>query len=77
MPDTTLSAAIKEAYASATAIVYHTLEFRHPAFTEPIRVVRDHNDLLATLEATAPENPGEEVRFVGLDHRRPPAHHHH
>lgn len=66
MPDATLSAAIKEAYASATGIIYHTLELRHPNFTEPIRVVRDHQDLTATLEDTAPENPGAEVLFVGF-----------
>lgn len=65
MPDTTLKAAIKEAYASATGIIYHTLEFRHPSFTEAIRVVRDHDDLTATLEATAPWNAGESVLFVG------------
>jgi len=66
MPDTTLSAAIKEAYASATGIIYHTLELRHPDFDTPIRVVRDHQDLTATLEDTAPSDPGAQVTFVGF-----------
>lgn len=66
MVDTTLSQAIKEAYASAPSnvVIHHTLELRHPAFTSPIRVVRDHADLIATLEDTAPANPGETVTFV-------------
>lgn len=66
MPDNSLSEAIKEAYATAPSgdIILHTLEFRHPDFTQPLRVVRDRQDLNATLEATAPENPSEEVTFV-------------
>ena len=67
MTDTTLSAAIKEAYASAPCddIIYHTLEIYHSAFDAPIRVVRDSTDLTATLEATAPRNPGASVSFIG------------
>ena len=68
MPDFTLDAALKEAYASApsTDVIMHTLEIRHPDFTAPIRVVRDHADFNATLEADAPENPSEEVTFIGM-----------
>lgn len=68
MPDFTLDDALKEAYASAPAeeVILHTLEIRHPSFTEPIRVVRDYNDLSATLEDDAPENAGEEVTFVAV-----------
>ena len=59
MPDPALSAALREAYASAPAeeVVLHTLELRHPAFDLPIRVVRDHVPLDARLEASAPEGP--------------------
>lgn len=66
MPDPALSLAIKEAYASAPSdtVILHTLELRHPSFTEPIRVVNDHKDLVATLEAGAPVNPGEQVTFI-------------
>lgn len=75
MPDTSLSEAIKEAYATAPSdeVIYHTLELRHPAFSQPIRVVRDHDDLTAFLEATAPEDPGAEVTFVGFafDFKKP------
>ncbi len=62
-----LTEAIKEAYASApdNVVILHTLELLHPAFTTPIRVVRDYADLQATLEATAPQNPGQLVTFVG------------
>lgn len=66
MPDSTLTLALREAYASAPAnvVIHHTLELRHPNFTSPIRVVRDYEDLTATLEATAPANPSESVTFV-------------
>jgi hypothetical protein len=67
MPDSTLSQALKEAYASApSVIIYHTLELRHPAFSSPIRVVRDRAPLVATLEATAPVNAGQSVTFLGF-----------
>jgi hypothetical protein len=67
MSDPALSAALQEAFASAPVddIIHHTLEFRHAAFAEPIRVVRDHADLTAALEADAPENPAEAVLFAG------------
>lgn len=66
MPDSTLSQALREAYAAAPSgtIIYHTLELRHPAFSSPIRVVRDYADLVATLEATAPVDAGVAVTFV-------------
>lgn len=67
MPDPALSAAIREAYASAPVddIIYHTLELWHPAFSDPIRVVRDRDPLDARIEAGAARNPGEMVTFVG------------
>lgn len=66
--DFSLSDALEEAYASAPSseVVLHTLEIRHPDFTQPIRVVRDHQDLTATLESDAPLNPGEEVTFIRM-----------
>ena len=66
MPDPALSAALREAYASAPVdqIVYHTLEIWHPAFSAPIRVVRDQDPLDARLEATAARNPGQVVTFA-------------
>lgn len=68
MPDTTLSAAIAEAYASAPTdeVILHTLEIRHPTFTTPIRVVRDHQDFSAFLEADAPVDPGGNVNFTAF-----------
>lgn len=68
MPDPTLSAAIQEAYASAPVnqVIYHTLELWHPAFSQPIRVVRDFNALDARIEATAARDPGAIVTFVGF-----------
>lgn len=67
MPDSTLSQAIKEAYAAApnNDVAYHTLEIYHPSFTTPIRVVRDFVDLSAKLEATAPRDASTYVTFVG------------
>lgn len=74
MPDPTLSEAWKEACASVPSgeMMFHTLEFRHPNFrnelNQPtaIRVVLDHNDLIATLESDAPLNPTEPVVFVPM-----------
>lgn len=68
MPDFTLSDALAEAYASAPAdeVILHTLEIRHPSFTQPIRVVRDYHDFTATLEADAPVDPGAEVTFIAM-----------
>ena len=50
MPNTLLSQALREAYASAPSdvVILHTLELRHPAFVDDdgqsiaIRVVRDN-----------------------------------
>lgn len=78
----TYSEAIKEAYASAPedSIILNTLEFRHPSFIDPItfdeigiRVVNDHEFLMAFLEAEAPLNALEEVRFepVKFEFTRP------
>ncbi len=66
MPDPTLSDALKAAYASAPAdeVIYHTLEIWHPAFSVPIRVVRDNASLDARLDATAPRDAGLIVTFV-------------
>ncbi|MGV0961436.1 MAG: DUF1833 family protein [Limnohabitans sp.] len=63
-----LTDAIREAYASAPSdsVIYHTLEIWHPAFSEPIRVVRDRNTLTAKLESTAPRQAGQAVTFVGF-----------
>lgn len=68
MPDSSLSTAIREAMASApaAALILHTLEFRHPSFTTPIRVVRDRRDWTLSLEAGAPVDPGAAVTFVGF-----------
>ncbi|WP_426033342.1 DUF1833 family protein [Cypionkella sp. TWP1-2-1b2] len=68
MPDPTLSEAIQEAYASAPVdqVIYHTLELWHPAFSAPIRVVRDFNALDARIEAGAARDPSAIVTFVGF-----------
>ncbi|MGC4075466.1 MAG: DUF1833 family protein [Rubrivivax sp.] len=64
------SVAHAEAIATSTDdAIFDTLEFRHPAFLDenganfPVRLVRDHADLVATLEADAPVNPGAAVTF--------------
>lgn len=69
MPDSTLTQAIKEAYAAAPSnvIIYSTLELWHSAFTSPIRVVKDYVDLVATLESSAPRNPSTAVTFVAFN----------
>lgn len=82
MTDTTLSEALKEAYASAPSdvILLHTLELRHPSFVdengEPtaIRVVRDNINHICTLEDSAPLDAGKAVEFIaiGFDLELPP-----
>jgi hypothetical protein len=69
-----LTPALKEAYAVAptTSVILHTLELRHPEFIDDegnataVRVVRDTQNLTATLENGAPLNSGEDVTFIGL-----------
>lgn len=68
MPDPALSAALKEAYASAPVnqIIYHTLEIWHASFAAPLRIVRDRASLDARIEAGAPRDAGGLVTFVGF-----------
>ena len=67
MPDFSLPDALAEASASAPSdeIILHTLEMRHPAFSQPVRVVKDPADFNATLEPDAPVDGGQVVTFVG------------
>lgn len=64
--------AAREAYAVAptNVVMLETLELRHSAFRDDdgnptaLRVVADNQDLVATLEADAPMNPGQAVTFT-------------
>jgi hypothetical protein len=64
--------AVKRVYAVAPTgvIIYETLELRHSDFLNfagtsgPVRIVRGNTALTATLEATAPLNPGASVAFT-------------
>lgn len=75
MTDTTLSQALKEAYASAPAniIIYPTLELYHPAFLDangqpnPIYVVKDYQNLSARIENLALRNGGKLVTFIAFN----------
>ena len=73
MPDPTLDDAIREAYASAPSdeVILDTLELRHPTFIEDgqpvaIRVVRNHQDIVARIEDDAPMNAGQAMAFKGV-----------
>ncbi|OKH89207.1 DUF1833 family protein [Thalassospira sp. TSL5-1] len=57
MPNEQMSAALREAYASAPAdiLTLHTLEIRHPDFEAPIRVVRNYPDDQTWLAAGDPD----------------------
>lgn len=65
------SEALAAAYAVAPEkeVVLDTIELIHPLFLDEhgaqisVRVVNDHNDLAAYLEATAPLNAGQQVTF--------------
>lgn len=65
MPDPTLTEAWQEAIASAPADsrLLHTLELRHPAFTQAARVVLDTVPWTLTLEPGAPLDAGAAVAF--------------
>lgn len=51
MANDALSQALAEAYASAPTedVILHTLELNHPSFTQPLRVVNNHQDFEAIL----------------------------
>jgi hypothetical protein len=65
----TYTDAIKEAYAScpSSVAVIETVEIYHPDWAEVIRLVRDKDNLTATLESSAPNNPSASVVFTALD----------
>lgn len=74
MPDPSLSAAIREAYAVAPkgVVVHHTIELRHPTFIDDvgqptaIRVVLGFHGIEARLEASAPLHAGAVVKFIAM-----------
>lgn len=61
-----LSEALAEAAAIApvTRAMLSAFELWHPLLAEPVRIVNDHANLLATLEADAPRDAGLEVEFL-------------
>ncbi len=69
-----IEAALQEAYAVAPTqkVILHTIELRHPSFIDDegtataVRVVRDKQNLTATLESTAPLDPNTAVEFIAL-----------
>lgn len=69
-----LARALAESYASAVqdTIILITVEFNHPAFTQPARVARwsaavpTPEKFSCKLEDNAPYNPGQVVEFIGL-----------
>lgn len=65
----TLTDAIKEAYASCPSdvAVIDTVEIYHPDWASIIRLVRDKENLTATLEESAHNNPGASVVFTAMD----------
>jgi hypothetical protein len=71
--DDLMQAAIADAYASCSldeGVILYTLEFLHPTFDKPARVVRwpvTSNEIQTfslKLEPEAPANPGEFVDFI-------------
>jgi hypothetical protein len=64
----TISAALKEAYASCPSTVAElsTIEIYHPTWASPVRLVRDRVDLTATLESSAPNDPSTAVLFTAF-----------
>ena len=77
MPDPTISAALREAYAVAPAdeVIIHTLELRHPTFVgndglaDSVWITTNESDIEATLEIGTPVRPGQTVNFIALAFR--------
>jgi hypothetical protein len=65
---TDLTEALREAWASCppSVIEYATVEIHHPTWDAPVRLVQGRDNLTATLEASAPRNPGETVTFAAF-----------
>ncbi len=63
---TDLTPAQKEAFARAdgSTVNLWALEFRHPSFTAPIRIVQSRVDIDLTLEASAPIDAGASQTFT-------------
>lgn len=61
-----LSEALAEAavYAPIHRAMLNTLELRHPTLAAPVRIVVNHENILATLEADAPADASTEVEFL-------------
>ncbi|MBF0260459.1 MAG: DUF1833 family protein [Magnetococcales bacterium] len=67
MSDPSLSDALKEAFATKTQVMqYHTLEFRHPAISPPVRVVEGWVGINARLEEDAPEDASDMVEWIAF-----------
>jgi hypothetical protein len=74
VPDPSVEAALKEAYASAPSedVIVHTLEVRHPLFVDEdgnpdsIWVTTNESPITATIEEDAPVRGGEAVDFVSF-----------
>ena len=77
MPDPSVSAALKEAYAVAPSndVTIHTLELRHPSFVDEagnpdsIWVTTNEENVTATIEADAPVRGGTAAPFVSFPFR--------
>lgn len=66
MPSTDLSTALREycSYATPGGVLLETIELHHDDWAAPLRIVLDHADLAATLEASAPRDAGSAVLFA-------------
>lgn len=64
----TISSAMKIALASCPpgVAILQTVEMYHPTWGAPVRLVQDRQDIIAALEANAPNNPGASVLFTAF-----------
>lgn len=63
-----ITTAMKQTYAVCPTGVtlYQTIELYYAGWDEPVRVCRGYDTIEATLELTAPRNPGEPVIFLPI-----------
>lgn len=61
-----LKIAYVQGAGDSDSVLVHTLELLHDSFTSPVRITNQLDDVVATLEATAPLNPSTAVTFSAV-----------
>lgn len=55
---------VARASSPSNVVIVDCIEILHDSLAGPLRLTNQREDFTATLEATAPENPGQQVTFT-------------